>query len=229
MGLLDPLRRQAPGPTEGESPDPARTSPLFAVIDVETTGLDPDRHRPSRDRDPAGRRARTRPRPVVRALPSRTDPSARRTSIGSPMPTSPSARPVPGSRGHSRQVLQDTGGHRAQRRVRHRLPARPDFTRAGLRLPRFTTYCTLPGARCTCRNCSGARCRSAARRSASNIREHIPRWATRSPPRDCSSGILQSRMTGVRRPSHRHPRAAGEASASPRAGPHTFPLRRRPR
>ena len=143
MGLLDPLRRQAPGPTEAESPTPPAL-PRFAVIDVETTGLDPDRHRLLEIAillaDEHGH--------VLDQWSARFHPDGPVGATHIHRITDADVASAPRFRDRAvtvGQVLQDlvVVAHNAEFDIGF---LRAEFTRAGLPLPRFTTYCTLQGS-----------------------------------------------------------------------------------
>lgn len=143
VGLLNRLRRRPPAPAEADSLTPPAI-PRFAVIDVETTGLDPDRHRILElailRTDEHGRvldqwTARFHPDGPVGAthIHGITDADV------SDAPRFRDLAVVVGT------ALQDlvVVAHNAEFDVAF---LRAEFTRAELPMPRFQAYCTLQGS-----------------------------------------------------------------------------------
>ena len=143
VGLLDRLRRRPPAPAEADSLTPPAI-PRFAVIDVETTGLDPDRHRILElailRTDEHGRvldqwTARFHPDGPVGAthIHGITD---------ADVATAPRFRDLAVVVGTALQDLVVVA-HNAEFDVAF---LRAEFTRAELPMPRFQAYCTLQGS-----------------------------------------------------------------------------------
>ncbi|MGO1569583.1 MAG: exonuclease domain-containing protein, partial [Brachybacterium sp.] len=143
VGLLDHLLRRTPSTAEADSPT-SPAVPRFAVVDVETTGLDPDRHRILElailRADEHGRvidqwTARFHPDGPVGAthIHGITD---------ADVANAPRFRDLAITVGTALQDLVVVA-HNAEFDIGF---LRAEFTRAGLPMPRFTTYCTLQGS-----------------------------------------------------------------------------------